>query len=588
MATRDGGVTEEGDVQAGSGFRPPGEVPPDLGVLDCTLRDGGYYTDWDFDDDLVTEYLDAVEAAGVDVVEIGYRSPPSPDFFGKYKVCREDHLRELFAGRELDCAVMVDAKKFAEPDGTLREELLEDLFTEATESVVRLVRAATTEGRLPETVALLRWLQERGYETSVNLMRASTLSPEELDGAVRRVADSPADYLYLADSYGAISPAEMREKAARVRALFPRNFGIHCHENLGLALANTLTAVEEGVDIADCTVTGIGRGAGNLPTELLLLYLRYKAGIERFDPGALVDVVAFRFEPLQERHRWGSRLAYMLSAAYNVHPSYPHELLATRRYGSDEVVHTLDALKRRGVGADFSQEQLDLALKERMTGRGDARRRVPELPSVRRGLPEMDAPRELLLVGSGPSVRERTEDLNRLIEARDPLVLECNLHPPVRRAGRHLCCFTNHKRLDRDLDRLPESPRPLLTGLEWVREKDAHRLEGVEAFYYPYEVHPDSFDHTAEGCVLPYDVVAMYAFAVGLELGAERFLLCGFDGYLSADHDDPPSPAEIVMQREMEEFFRLLQGRITGTEVEVFSLTPTSYDLPVRSLYAFF
>lgn len=578
-------VTTERDGAEGD----PGRPAPDPEVLDCTLRDGGYYTEWDFEDDLVTEYLDAMEGGGVDYVEIGYRSRPESGFYGRYKFCREHDLERLFEGRSLRCAVMADAKEFLR-EGTLLEERLEELFPDAGRSTVELVRVATTAERLPDSLRLIEWLAERGYSTSVNLMRVSLLGEEELSEAAGRLEESSADFFYLADSYGAMSPDEVRRRFGTARAGFSRSLGAHCHENFSLALANSLAAVDEGADVVDCTVTGIGRGAGNLPTELLLLYLRYKGELDRFRPGELVDVVARHFEPMKSRHGWGTGLAYMLSAAYNVHPSYPHKLLATRRYGSREVVRVLEALKRRGVGDDFDRDLLGRALKERTAGGGERLRRVPDIDSVRVGLPSPDGVDEILLVGSGPSVEERGQEINELIEARQPLVLECNHHPSVRTTRRHLYCFTNHRRLSRDLERVTSEGAPLLTGLELVEEGEAGTLRGLDVWYYPYRVQERSFEFAADGCVIPYDVVAMYALAAALELGVDSILLAGFDGYLSTDGspDDLPTSGEIVLQREMEDFFRLVQGPLERSGVEMRSVTPTSYDIPVTSLYALY
>lgn len=558
----------------------------DFSVLDCTLRDGGYYTSWDFPDALVEAYLNAVEAAGVEWVEIGYRSPATDTFAGKYFRCRESLLSKLFANRSVRAAVMVDAKDYLEGD-SLRAEELAAQFVDAAQSVVKLVRVATRRSELEGALGLVEWLSDRGYATAINLMAASLLPDSDLVRATERVATSRAEFFYLADSFGSLDPAEIVRLVSLVRPYFPRTLGIHTHDNLGLALANTLAALDCGVGIVDSTITGMGRGAGNLATELLLFYLRHKKGMERYDPAPMVDLIAAWFEPLREEHRWGSGLAYVLSAVYNLHPTYPHRLLASKRYGAGEIMHVLDALQRGEDGASFRTESLNEALKHRFGTAGTSSVSLRDLPSVRCGVPaELGASEEILIVGSGPSVSERQADLNELVEARGLTVIECNVHSGIRRGEKHVCCYTNLRHLGEDLPILAQQEKPLITGIEYVRSTDLASLAEVGVNYYRYQIHRNALSADPDGSVIPHDVVAMYAFTVALRLRPKRIFLAGFDGYLFPHRGAaPPTPTDLAMQREMEEFFRLLWPVCRESGVEVMSLFPTSYELPVRSLY---
>src|SRR5690606_15324869 len=89
--------------------------------------------------------------------------------------------------------------------------------------------------------------------------------------------------------------------------------GFHGHNNLELGLINTLTAIENGVDIVDATITGMGRGAGNLKTELLLTALNANKNLP-VDFNALSEVVD-RFQELQLHYGWGTNLPYMVSGS---------------------------------------------------------------------------------------------------------------------------------------------------------------------------------------------------------------------------------------------------------------------------------
>ena len=126
-------------------------------ILDCTLRDGGYYCNWDFEDDTVARYLDAVVQAGVSIVEIGFRSKPAVGFAGKFKFSTDGMLerlfenspmREEFGKRKMRLAVMIDGKDFIAPTGEIDRHTLDDRFKDKSTSPVDMVRVTTTKATL--------------------------------------------------------------------------------------------------------------------------------------------------------------------------------------------------------------------------------------------------------------------------------------------------------------------------------------------------------------------------------------------------------------------------------------------------------
>jgi 4-hydroxy 2-oxovalerate aldolase len=189
------------------------------------------------------------------------------------------------------------------------------------------------------------WLKDRGFAVALNIMGASSTDP----GLLARIAPAyraPLDALVLADSCGSLTPDDTGELVRRVRARQPQVLGIHLHDNLGLALPNALAAIERGVEIVDSTVAGMGRGAGNLRTEQLLLTLCMKYGRQDLDPTPLLHVLSKHMMPLHRVYGWGSDFAYMLSGLAGIHPTYCQELKSSTRYRLDEVAQILEDLPR--------------------------------------------------------------------------------------------------------------------------------------------------------------------------------------------------------------------------------------------------
>src|SRR5699024_715597 len=122
-----------------------------------------------------------------------------------------------------------------------------------------------------------------------------------------------ADVLYLVDSYGGSFPHEVKRVAEQLKPRLDCQLGFHGHNNLETALTNTLAALKAGVEYVDGTILGMGRGAGNLKTELLLTVLSKKEGL-KVNFNALKKAIS-AIEPLYNEDPWGPKLPYMISGA---------------------------------------------------------------------------------------------------------------------------------------------------------------------------------------------------------------------------------------------------------------------------------
>ena len=212
-------------------------------LLDCTLRDGGYYNAWDFPADLVTDYLVAMQAAGVDVVELGFRFLKNEGFKGAHAFTTDDYLRGLSIPDGLSVGVMLNGADLCTELG--REAALERLFPNAAEhSPVDLVRLACHYRELEAVFPAVEWLHSRGYRVGINLMQISERTEDELNKFAHMASATPVEVLYFADSMGGMTPNDTAAVIRCLRTQWEGPIGVHTHDNLGLALSDTLKAAE--------------------------------------------------------------------------------------------------------------------------------------------------------------------------------------------------------------------------------------------------------------------------------------------------------------------------------------------------------
>lgn len=288
-------------------------VREDIKVFDCTIRDGGLVNNYHFSDEFVKAHYETCLAAGVDYMEIGKNVSPtimSEAEYGLWNFCKEEDIRRIVGENKtnMKIAVMSDIGR------SLKEEL-----RPKSESVVDMIRIATYIHQIPAAIELIEDAHAKGYETTVNIMAISKSFDDELDEVLGQLSKTNVDVIYIADSFGSFYPEQIKkltEKYLSFAQKTGKKVGIHAHNNLQLAYANTLESMIYGTSFLDVTISGLGRGAGNCPLELLIGFLKnpkYK----------LTPVLKFIEEyivPLEKELDWGYSIPYMITGQLNEHP----------------------------------------------------------------------------------------------------------------------------------------------------------------------------------------------------------------------------------------------------------------------------
>ena len=287
---------------------------PEIKICDCTVRDGGLINDHLFEDGFVKAIYDADVAAGIDIMEIGYKASKkiyAPAEHGDWKYCDEDNLRRILGDNPtpLKLCAMADAE---------RTDYHEDILPKQ-DSILDVIRVATYIHQIPIAVDMVNDAYDKGYETTVQLMAISVIHDKDLAEALEVLAQTPASAIYLVDSFGALYSEQIRDLAVTfLNALegTGKEVGIHAHNNQQLAYANTIEALILGANRVDATINGMGRGAGNCPLELLIGFLRNP----KFHLRPVLECIRDVFVPLEGKMEWGYRVPYMITGQLNQHP----------------------------------------------------------------------------------------------------------------------------------------------------------------------------------------------------------------------------------------------------------------------------
>lgn len=301
-------ATESSPSQRWVGYRE------ELKVLDCTIRDGGLMNSSKFTDEEVRAVYDACADSGIDYMEIGYKNCKkifSPQKFGPWRHCDESDILRVIGDnpRNIKMSVIADAEK---------SDYKTDILPKK-DSPIDMIRVATYIHQIPLAIDMIKDAHDKGYETTVNIMAVSTVRESELDEGLELIAKSPVGTIYLVDSFGSLYSEQinyMMDKYMKVAKPAGKQVGIHAHNNLQLAFANTIEAIVDGANMIDATMAGLGRGAGNCQLEMLLGFLHNP----KYRMRPILECIEKYIEPMRAKLGWGFDYPYMLTGFLNRHP----------------------------------------------------------------------------------------------------------------------------------------------------------------------------------------------------------------------------------------------------------------------------
>ena len=513
------------------------EIPNNFKILDCTLRDGGYYTNWDFDKNLTETYFESTNNLPVEYLEIGYRSNPMNKYLGEFFYCPTYVLEECKNRSNKKLVIILNEKD-------VRAEHVPELLGPC-KGYIDMVRIAIDPSNLKRALVLAESVKRLGFEVGFNVMYMSNWEEQRDFLDQIKYVDGIADYFYMVDSYGGVFPEDVRKTYDIVRNQTDVAIGFHGHNNLELGLINTLTAINCGASIVDATITGMGRGAGNLSTELLLTTLNSMGKID-LDFNSLSKVVA-PFTDLQEHYGWGTKLPYMVSGAHSLPQKDVMEWVTKRYYSLNSIIRALSN-QSKGIKDNVELDNLN-----------DKR----EFEKV-------------LILGGGPSGSQKSRAILEFIENNSDV---CIIHASSKNAISYkninklqIHCLVGNEghRLEETFNKieetnkiavLPPYPRTMGTYIPNSMKNVSYQLENIQ-FTEKYQ-----------------ESVTALAIETALRIGGKEIYFAGYDGY-----EGDIKKQELELFNENEYLFKQLKKT---KNIDPISITPTHYsELTPRSVFS--
>jgi len=285
-------------------------------ILDCTLRDGGYVNNWEFDTKTSLAIMSGLYDSGVRYIEIGIMGA-NAKAGAQTKFNDFSEMEPLFIDRKKDChyAVM-----------TTTENAVSFELPVCSEKTPDIIRLAYFKRDCENALKSAKLYQEKGYSVFLQAMATFMYSDNDIKKMIEAVNKVKPSAFYMVDSFSTMYPndvAAMRDIVLN-QLSSDISFGFHAHNNIQMAYAN----IQEFMNINKCqhhlfvdsSIYGMGRGAGNVPTELIMEY--FNRNEKEYDVSYILSLYRKYLEPIYQKYGWGYTLPYFLTAVHKTNSAY--------------------------------------------------------------------------------------------------------------------------------------------------------------------------------------------------------------------------------------------------------------------------
>lgn len=518
-------------------------------LLDCTLRDGGYINQWEFQEKTIRNIIARLEEAGTDFIEVGFlRDCTYHRDKTLYNSIRE--LKQILPKEKLHAGFVAmalhnqyDVRKLEENDGT-----------------IDMIRVTFHDYDVEEGLAFCRQVQEKGYPVFVNPINIMGYKDKALLSLIEKVNALHPYGFSIVDTFGSMTKKEL----IRIYSLCENNLdenlvlGLHLHENMAQSFLLAQSFLEIRVPkrncVLDASLNGMGRVPGNLSIELIMDYLNRHYG-KSYDIDPVLDAIEEHITPIREIEPWGYMAEYFLSAKYNIHRNYAEYLLKKGTLTARDMHQILQRIpeEKRGV---FDQDCIETLYQQ-------YEHHTISDQAVIYSLKQVFAGREAVLLAPGKSLELGWETVRQYIRDHHAIPISANFYFDEQEGG--YAFFSNAKRF--------ESYRSL-------RKPGAHVIltSNISRGIRPGD-DVVNYDRLVRGEEEVSDNCGVMLLRLLHLLGVKKAALAGFDGY------------EEGKETYMKEYFGEYHNAKTGdnakiaaeirsmkTSMQIQFLTPSRYE----------
>ena len=514
----------------------------DIRILDCTLRDGGYINENTFGEENIKSIIKSLQQSRVDLIEYGYIEDKKPITKDKTEFKDFESLFKL-TGLERGNILMLLGEKYDVDKLPIAPN--DDCY----------LRISFHKKHAEAGIDKIRRVIEKGYKVFIQPTVTMSYTEDELVELLKECNELCPVSVAIVDTFGQMTPEDVEEKAKIFDGVLDKDIAVsfHAHNNLQNAYANAIRFIESVNEkrkiIVDTSIYGMGRGAGNLPTELIMGYLNQNFGRD-YDVEPLLTITDDVISRFKEKNNWGYALPYYLSGIYGVHPSYILTFMERKTLNSRDIKQLVDMIsddKRSEFDLEYAKELYN-AYNNKIVDDEDSRKQLTKLIGGRK----------VLLLGPGKSIRENVDKVKNYIMKEKPFIIGINGEYEL---GPDAIFFSNKKRYENM--ELGSKKNTILT---------TSNIGGVKKGNLVFNYGT----YLAKGCGVSDNALLML-LNILKAVKVEKVTVAGFDGYDAKENFYKGSLELLLDKNYVDELNKVIKENITKLrdEMQIESITPS-------------
>ena len=483
-----------------------------ISVLDCTLRDGGYINDWNFGDRTITSIIGKLEQSHIDIVEVGFLTKKSKGSdYSLYSTIKEANSFIPQDSRQVMYVGMI-----AIGEKEIHPCILEEYSGWGLEGI----RLTFHQNEIDKAFEWARIIQSKGYKVFMQPVGTVFYSDAELLELVSAINELNPYAFYIVDTLGSMYRNKLMYMFYLINENLSENIkvGFHPHNNLQLAFSNAqeLIRIQTHRDIIiDASVYGMGRGAGNLPTELITQYINENIE-KKYDVTTILDVYDEHISLIKEKYEWGYTIPYDIAASYVCHPNYASYLMnrQTLTMKDIEKIITLIPKRNRAIYKKSLIEELYVKYQDQKIDDHFALEKIKTLISGKK----------ILILAPGKSLSSERKKIDTFVEQNHPYIISVNFLD--RNFDIQACYVSNHKRLSGIKEEYPFSNATTIIASSNLLSKILDNSILVD--YYSYLNEDD----------IVFDNAGLMLLKLLEKCNVREVTMAGFDGFKTRYDDN--------------------------------------------------
>jgi 4-hydroxy 2-oxovalerate aldolase len=471
-------------------------------ILDCTLRDGGYINDFEFGRSAIGNIIEKLAQSGIDIIECGFLDSDAGDT--NRTLFKDIAAIKQYIGTKKQNTLYVAMIQY----GAISDEEIAPCDGTSIDGI----RLTFHEHEIDASFLAGGKLMEKGYKVFMQPVGTNTYTDYSLLKLIQRINAMKPYAFYLVDTLGTMYKKDL----LRMFYLIDHNLdkdiavGFHSHNNLQLSFSNAQELIllnSPREIILDTSVFGMGRGAGNLCTELLIQYINENIR-HNYEIVPILEIIDSYINPIYAKYTWGYSVPYYIASINNCHPNYAAYLINKQTIAIKDIGTIIKSIEneKRALYDEKYIRELYLSYQEHTVDDGDSLRE----------LKRMFKDKTILMLAPGKSIDTERESILKYAQSEKPVVCGINFIPDFIKAD---CVFVSNLRRFSNIEEVPaENGRKIIVTSNIMTSKKINHIVINYADYL-----------NSESAI--YDNAGLMFLNLLRRLEIKNVALGGFDGF---------------------------------------------------------